>query len=206
MPGLAELAALVVCAGSILAAAARDRGMGILGVTVALVAAPLVSHQIPELLPLAFREVAVLTGAYLLWIATGRDQATELRGDSAVAGGPFVLLGFVTALVLAPALGPDRGPLVGLAGAAAAGMAALALGIGATGLLAGGLGAIMLLLAASLAVTGLAGASGPLDHVVIGLALLAVTAATAFLGSPERPPVAVTAPAEQPNLVHDGGD
>src|SRR3989304_813774 len=64
-------------------AAARDRGMGILGVTVALVAAPLVSHQIPELLPLAFREVAVLTGAYLLWIATGRDQATELRGEPA---------------------------------------------------------------------------------------------------------------------------
>ena len=180
--------------------------MALLGVSVALVTAPLVGSRAPDLLSLAFREVAVLTGAYLLWIATGRDEATDVRGDSPVMGGPFVVLAFVSALALTPALGPDRGPVVGLASAAATGMAALALGVGATQHLSGGLSAIMLLLAASLAVTGLAGAGGPLDHAVIGAALLAVTTAAAFLGSAEAPAPPAAAPPEQPALFDQAGE
>ena len=190
MPGLAELAAVVVCGGSVLAAAAKHGRMAVLGVTIALVAAPLVSQQVPAPLALAFREIAVLTGAYLLWVVTRRHDAADGRHDPAVAGALFVLLAFVAALALAPALGPDRGPVVALAAAAAAGMAALAIGISSVPPLAGGLSAVWLLLAASLAVSGLAGAGGPLDDAIIGLALLAVTVAAAFLGSQGSRPVA----------------
>jgi hypothetical protein len=186
VPWLAVLGALVVCGGGALAAATADRRLAILGLTVALVAAPVIGTRAPDLLSLAFREVAALTGTYLLWISSGRGRASEHREDGPLFPGIFVVVAFVGALILAPALGPDRGPIVGLAAAAAAAMAALALSARATDVLAGGLSAIMLLLAASLATTGLAGTSGALEHAVTGVALLAVSAAAAFVGS--RPP------------------
>lgn len=187
MPWLAVLGALVVCGGGALAAATADRRLAMLGLTVALVAAPLIGTRAPDLLSLAFREVAALTGTYLLWISSGRGRPSEHREDGPLFPAIFVVLAFVGTLILAPALGP-RGPIVGLAAAAAAAMAALSLSVRAADLLAGGLSAIMLLLAASLATTGLAGTNGPLEHAVTGAALLAVTAAAAFVGSGEPSP------------------
>jgi hypothetical protein len=192
VPWLAIIGAVVVCGGGALAAATADRRLAVLGLTVAIVAAPLIGTRAPDLLSLAFREVAALTGAYLLWISGGRGRPTEHREDGPLFPAIFVVLAFVGTLILAPALGPDRGPIVGLAAAAAAAMAALALTVRATDLLAGGLGTIMLLLAASLATTGLAGTNGPLEHAVTGAALLAVSAAAAFVGSGQPSPTTQT--------------
>ena len=192
MPWVALLGAIVVCAGGALAAATVDRRLAILGLAVALVAAPLIGTRAPDLLSLAFREVAALTGTYLLWIASGGGRPIERREDGPLFPALFVVLAFVGALILAPALGPNRGPIVGLAAAAGAAMAALALSVRAADLLIGGLSAILLLLAASLATTGLAGIAGALEHAVIGAALLAVSAAAAFVGSSESSPTTVT--------------
>jgi hypothetical protein len=182
--GLAGFAALVVLVGCVVAVTAADRRFAILGVSAALVAAPLVGVQVRDLLSLAFREVAVLTGFYLLWVAS--RHVTEWRdGPLPVFGGVFVVLAFVAAVLLAPALGPDRGSTPGLAGAVAATIAAVALGSGQRHVLAGGLSAILLTLAAALAYRGLTGSTGGLDNVVIGATLLAVTTAAAFLGSAE---------------------
>lgn len=188
MGWLAWIAAIFVGAGSALAVWSTDRRFSILGVSVALVAAPLTGNQPPDLLALAFREVAVLTGSYLLWIAT--RHGVPGAGIAAPPFAPlFVGLAFMGAVALSPSLGPDRGSGAALAAAAASGVAALALGIEAPTVLSGGLGAIMLLLSASLAVAGLSAAEGRLDHAVIGAALLAVTTAAAFLGSHEPRPV-----------------
>ena len=207
MPGLAELAAVIVCAGSALAAVNRNRFFAVLGVAVALVAAPLVGSSAPDLLSLAFREVAVLTGTYLLWISTTRATAERTADDQRpIFPAVVVVVAFLGVVVLAPALGAERGPLAGLAAAAAAGIAALALGMGGRDLLAGGLSAILLVLAASLAVAGLAGVNGPLEHAVIGAALLAVTTAAAFLGGgePLAPPAELASVAE-PSSAREPG-
>jgi hypothetical protein len=193
VPLVALLGAVVVCGGSALSAGTADRRLAILGLAVALVAAPLIGTRAPDLLSLAFREVAALTGTYLLWISSGGGRPSEHREDGPLFPAMFVILAFVGALILAPALGPNRGPIAGLAAAAAAAMAALALTVRATDLLTGGLSAIMLLLAASLATTGLAGTAGALEHAVTGAALLAVTAAAAFVGSSEASPTTETA-------------
>jgi hypothetical protein len=185
---LAGLAALVVAAGCMLAVVAPDRRFSVLGLTVALVAAPLVAVQRPDLLSLAFRETAALTGAYLLWVVS-RDRPAETGGTLPAFAGVFVALAFAGGLALAPALGDERGAAVGLAAASAAAMAALALTLGTRMVLSNGLGAILLVLAASLAVTGLTSTGGPLDHAITGAALLAVTTAAAFLGSGAPEPV-----------------
>jgi hypothetical protein len=182
--GLAGVAAIIVCAGCVLAVAATDRRTAILGVSVALVAAPLIGVRVLDLLSLAFREVAVITGSYLLWVAS-RHVVTWRDGPLPLFVGLFVVLGFGTALLLAPALGPDRGSIAGFAGAAAAATAGVALGVGQRHVLAGGLSAILLTLSATLAYRGLTGSAGGLDHVVIGATLLAVTTVAAFLGSAE---------------------
>ena len=205
MPWLAGFGAVVVCGGGALAVATADRRVAILGLTAALVAAPLIGTLEPDLLSLAFREVAALTGTYLLWISSGRAQPSEPREDGPVFPAIFVIVAFVGALILAPALGPHRGPVAGLAAAAAAGMAALALSVRATDLLAGGLSAIVLLLAASLAATGLAGTSGPLDDAVTGAALLAVSGAAAFLGS-SQPSMKTALPASLQTELPPGQD
>jgi len=182
--GLAGFAALVVCVGCVVAATAADRRFAILGVSIALVAAPLIDVQVRDLLSLAFREVAVITGSYLLWVAS-RHITTWHDGPLPLFVGVFVVLGFVVALLLAASLGPDRGSVPGLAGAVTATIAAIALGVGQRHVLAGGLSAILLTLAAALAFRGLSGSTGGLEHVVIGATLLAVTTAAAFLGSAE---------------------
>lgn len=199
MLGLAGFAALVVCVGCIVTVLAADRRSAILGVSIALVAAPLIGVQVRDLLSLAFREVAVITGSYLLWAAS-RHVATWRDGPLPLFGAVFVVLGFIGALLLSPSLGPDRGSTPGLAGAVAATLAALALGTGQRHVLAGGLAAILLTLAAALAFRGLTGSGGGLDHVVIGATLLAVTTAAAFLGSaePRTAPTTGGETAEQP--------
>ena len=181
MAGLAVVAGLMVCVGCAVAAGAPDRRMAVLGVTLALVAAPLVSLQQPDLLSLAFRETAALTGAYLLWVVT-RDTAAVPWSGLPTFAAAFVVLAFLGGLALAPTLGPERGPGAALAASAAAAIAALGLTVGSRAVLAAGLGAILIVLAAALAATGLAGMGAPLDHAITGAALLAVTTAAGFLG------------------------
>ena len=204
MDALAGLAAVLVCGGCALSASATDRRLAVLGVAVALLVAPLVASPWPSVLPLAFREVAVITGCYLLWLAARGNEAVGMPHDGRTFLAVFVIVAFVAGAALAPALGPDRGPAGAIASASAAAIAALALGIAAPHRLAGGLSAILLVLSASLAVVGLTGPPGPLDHAVVGAALLAVTAAAALVatagpaGTPAAPPLRLEEPTPSP--------
>lgn len=184
MAGLAALAAILVGLGCALTVAAPDRRLAVLGVALALVAAPVVALHRPDLLSLAFRETAALTGTYLLWVVTRGRPGEPWPGPPTFAAA-FVVLAFAGTLVLVPALGPERGPGPGLAAAAAAVIAWLALTFGTRAVLPAGLGSVLLLLAATLALTGLTGMGAPLDHAIIGAALLAVTTAAVFLAASE---------------------
>lgn len=182
MEGLAGLAAVLVGGGSVLVATATDRRFAVLGATAALLAAPLIGSSWPDPLPLAFREVAVMTGAYILWIAARRGEPRVPHEERAFIA-VFVVVGFVGGAAVASALGTDRISVAAFASTCAAAVSAVALGIAPPHGLARGLSAIMVTLAAVLGVVGLSGASGPFEHAVIGATLLAVSVAAALLGS-----------------------
>lgn len=192
---LADVAAIVVFVACAVTATAHDRRFAILGLAVALLAAPLVAVPWPGFLPLAFRLVAALTGTYLLWVAaTRRGESRDVATGAGVHAAAFVAAAFVGVALLAPGLGPERGSPIALASAAGAGVAALSLGVAAPSALAGGLSAILLVLSASLATAGLIGAPASLEHAVVGAALLAVTTAAALLGAGGSVRIASAAP------------
>src|SRR6185295_13914235 len=80
-PALAGVA-LVVIVGAVVAGSARNARTAILGLVVALVAAPLLADPPAAPLGLAARLVAAVLAGYLLWVAT--------RGPAARTGGTLV--------------------------------------------------------------------------------------------------------------------
>jgi len=116
-PALAGVA-LVVIAGAVVAGSAKNGRTAILGLVVALVAAPLLADPPAAPLGLAARLVAAVLAGYLLWVAT--------RGPAARTGGTLVgwpteaflaiaaaVVGYVSHGLGAPGLGP---PLAAAAG------------------------------------------------------------------------------------------
>ena len=80
-PALAGVA-IVVIVGAVVAGSARNARTAILGLVVALVAAPLLADPPAAPLGLAARLVAAVLAGYLLWVAT--------RGPAARTGGTLV--------------------------------------------------------------------------------------------------------------------
>lgn len=176
-------AGVAVVAGAIVCVAALDARHATLGLTLALLVAPLIADPLPPIVPLLFREVATLLGAYLLWILVRDTQpltAGPLLGGRAEAA--FVAAAFVVAFGLAPAVGHDRGPIAALAAGIAVAVAALDLIVFSGDVFRLGAGAVLALLAATLVRVGLAGPPGPLEHLVIGSVLLVTVLAAAHLG------------------------
>lgn len=175
--------ALAVVAGAVVAVSSRDGRAAILGLTVVLVASPLVADPLPEPLALAGRLAGSILGAYVLWIAVRvRPEAGLLpapTGGSRLGWPAEVLLAGAAAIVgfASHGLGaPGAGPA--LASAAGIAVATVALLPATTGrdLLRVGMGLVLLADAALLLRTGLTGTSGPLEHLLGGTLIAALGA------------------------------
>jgi hypothetical protein len=148
------------------------------GLALALILAPAVSSPLPGLLPLAFRIVAALLAAFLVYLAV--RSTTRRVGPTPLGGTPeavFVLLAFTLGLLASP--GRAEAPLLaaslatGVAGADMLAFAKDPLRLGAGGMLG--------LLAAGMAAAWMAGTAGDLAQVALGSAILAAAAAGAWL-------------------------
>ena len=156
-------AALAVVAGAVVALSARDIRLILAGLVVSLGVSPLVADPLPSPIAVAARIAAALLGAQLLLVALRGTPAPTRAGAlgpwspalAAVAAG---VVGYATSGVGSPAVGPP------LATAAGFGLVTLALGPILLGrdVLRVGLGMILLVTAAELIRTGLAGTPGPL--------------------------------------------
>lgn len=170
--------ALTVVAGAIVALAARDARVALVGLAVASAGAPFLADPPPEPAALAARVIAAALAAELLWIAV-RETSLIARGSS--VGWVADALGAGAAFVVGYAVAGDLGPpaLMELQ-AAVAGGAAVAPGVGAPIVT----GAAVALLAVSL--TPLLRGRDPLRLAVA--AAVAITATTVLraglLGTP----------------------
>jgi hypothetical protein len=177
-------AALAIVAGAVVALSARDVRLILAGLVVSLALTPLLADPLPSPVAVAARSAAALLGAQLLLVAM-RGSASPTRGaalgplSSALAAAAACVVGYATSGVGSPAVGPP------LATAAGFGLATLALGPILLGrdVLRVGLGMILLVSAAELIRSGLAGTPGPLEQVVSAGAIVAVLGATAAIAA-----------------------
>lgn len=181
--GIPQLAtAAAVALGAITAASARLPRLAILGLLVALLGGPLITHAVPDPLGVAPRLIASVLGGYLLWIAvrdapggTFRGAALGWAGVAAVGGAAFaagvgIALGLVGEAGTGEALG--AGSTTSLVEGTTTGMLRAADPAAAIG----GLGAAM-----SLAVVAAAPALFGRDALRTGLGLLLLVAAVDLL-------------------------
>jgi hypothetical protein len=175
-------AALVVAAGAVVCVSARDARIALAGLAATLIAAPFLADPLPGPLPLAARVVAALLASYLPWILV-REPGSITRGsllgwpvESLVAAAAFVI-GFGTAGLGAPALGPAE--------AQAGGFAMIALAVGplvfGRDVFRSGAGAVLLLGGVMLVRSSLAGTPGPLEELVTSALFVGLGGAVAFL-------------------------
>jgi hypothetical protein len=184
--------AVTVVAGAIVAVSSREARIGLLGLAVALIGAPLLADPRPDPLPLAARVVAAILAVELVWI-TVRSTTTRTRGS--IVGWPVETLAAAAAFVVG--IGAAGG-LVGAAPDAEAGSTALILGGGAAlivlavtpillarDVLRLGIAATLLLTGATIVRAGVAGTPSSLEQLVtagvtvgLGVAVAAACANT----------------------------
>jgi hypothetical protein len=185
--------ALVVVAGTVVAVAAREARVSILGLALVLIGSPVMADPLPAPLGLAARFVGAILCAYLLWIVA-RDRG-RVRGPSPATGGSRIgwpaetlvagaaaVVGYAAHGLGAPALGS---PLASAAGFA---VAALAVPAAMTGndVFRVGIGSLLLIDAALLVRTGLGGTPDQLEQLISSGLLIIVTAAIATLAGSAR--------------------
>jgi hypothetical protein len=179
-PALA-LIGVAVLAGAVVAVAARESRVTVLGLALALIAAPLVVAPPPSVLPLAGRLVAAILAGYLLWIAVRHAPAHGRTHGSRLGWPVESLIAGAAATVGFGIGGTGTG---GLPEAMAVGLALTAVAI--PPLVRGdalqvGVGAMLLITAVEVLRVGLAGPPTPLEHVVASGLLVAVAAGVAML-------------------------
>jgi hypothetical protein len=176
-------AALATLGGALLAISARDTRLILGGLVLTLGLAPLIADPLPSPIAIAVRLAATLLGAELLAVVL-RGSATPARNaplgpvSPALAAAAACLVGYATSGVGSPTLGPPLATALGF------GLATIALGPLLLGrdVLRIGLGMALLVTAAELIRTGLAGTPGPLEQLVsagLTIALLGAMAAIA---------------------------
>jgi hypothetical protein len=165
-------------AGAVVALAARDGRIAVLGATVALILSPLVAEPSPEPPLLAVRVLGGLLAGYLLWAGL-RDSSAATRGPAfgAAALGLAAVTGFIAG---AAGHGLQATP-IGPAAAEAAGTAIIVIAlipvIRAREAFRLALGVLLLLLGATLLRVGLAGSPDPLETFATAAALALVAGA-----------------------------
>ena len=178
---LALAAAVAAALGAVLILRADDGRTCVFGVALALLVAPLAVEPLPGLLALAFRVVAALLAAYLLYIAVRASTRllvpTRLGGTTEAV---FVALAFALGL-LVPGAAPERAGPPALASALAVGLAGLDLLLFGQDSLRLGSGAILSVLGASLGYAWLTGPISDASQLAVASALLAAAVSTAWL-------------------------
>jgi hypothetical protein len=184
--------AVTVVAGAIVAMSSREARIGLLGLAVALIGAPLLADPRPDPLPLAARIVAAVLAVELVWI-TVRSTTTRTRGSN--VGWPVEALAAAAAFVVGYGA---AGGLVGAAPDGATGSTALILGAGAALLVLAitpivlardilrlGIAATLLVTGATVVRAAVAGTPVPLEELVtagvtvgLGVAVAAACANT----------------------------
>jgi hypothetical protein len=159
----------------------RDARALVFAVTVIILVAPLTIEPAPDVLVLAFREVAALLAGYVLWIAI-RTLPPALNSPR-LGGTPeaaFVAVAFVLGLLVAGS-GPGPAGPPAVAASLAVGLAAVNLLLFAPDPVRLGIGAMLFLLASSVAAGWLGGRLFDASHISIAIALLAAAVATAWI-------------------------
>ncbi len=173
-PALAAAGALTTAAAAAALLQARSSRMAVLGMGGVLVLSPLTLSALPPVLPLAFWMVAALLAAFLLLLAA--RGATDLLPPLPLGGWPegaFVALGLVLGWAVATVAGPGRGPSSAMAAGVAVAIAAVPLIAFSRDALRTAIGAVLVLDAAGLVATALAGTPSQLEIVALALAVAA---------------------------------
>lgn len=172
---------IAVVAGAVVAVSAHEGRASVLGLVLALVAAPLVVAPLPDVLPLAGRLVAAILAGYLVWIAL-RTAPGHARTRGSRLGWPVEALVAAAAAVVGYGVGGVGAG--GIPEATAVGLALAVLAVPplvrADGLQIGS-GALLLVTAVELLRAGLAGPPSPLEQLVTGGLIAAIGAAMAVL-------------------------
>jgi hypothetical protein len=160
-------ASFVTVAGALVAISGRDARVALLGLVVALVAAPLLADPPPEPAALGVRVVAALLGGYLLFM-TLRDSTAMTRGSLAglpaetLAAAAAYVIGYGTHGLGGAALGPTAASATGFA-LAVISVAPIVRGADVFRL---GVALAILVTGAELIRVGLAGTPSPLEQLM----------------------------------------
>ena len=117
MSVLLAAAAIVTVAGALVAITGRDARIALVGLVVALAAAPFLADPLPGPAALGARVVAALLGGYLLWVvlrettAITRGSLVGLPAETLAAAAAFVI-GYGTSGLGSSPLGPDAASAV----------------------------------------------------------------------------------------------
>jgi hypothetical protein len=161
------VASFVTVAGALLAITGRDARIALVGLLVALVAAPLLADPLPEPAALGVRVVAALLGGYLLYM-TLRDSSAATRGSLAglpaetLAAAAAYVIGYGTSGLGSAPLGPAAASATGFA-LAVISVAPIVRGADVFRL---GVALAILVTGAELVRVGLAGTPSPLEQLM----------------------------------------
>jgi hypothetical protein len=164
---LLDVAAIVTVAGALLAITGRDARIALIGLVVALVAAPLLADPLPSLPALGIRMVAAILGGYLLYMVL-RDTTPVTRGSlvglpaEALAAAAAFVIGYGTAGLGSAPLGPAVASAAGF-GLAVIAVAPIVRGADIFRLV---VALAILVTGAELVRVGLAGTPSPLEQLV----------------------------------------
>ena len=120
MSGLLAIAAVATVAGALVAVTGRDARIALVGLVVALAAAPFLADPLPGPAALGARVVAALLGGYLLFVvlrettAVTRGSLVGLPAETLAAAAAFVI-GYGTNGLGSAALGPAAASATGFA-------------------------------------------------------------------------------------------
>lgn len=167
MSVLLVTASLVTVAGALVAITGRDARIALVGLLVALVAAPLLADPVPEPAAVGVRIVAALLGGYLLFM-TLRDTSAVTRGSLAglpaetLAAAAAYVIGHGTSGLGSAPLGPTEASATGFA-LAVISVAPIVRGADVFRL---GVALAILVTGAELVRVGLAGTPSPLEQLM----------------------------------------
>lgn len=167
MSVLLVIASIVTVAGALVAITGRDARIALVGLLVALVAAPLLADPAPEAAAVGVRIVAALLGGYLLFM-TLRDSSAVTRGSlvglpaETLAAAAAYVIGYGTSGLGSAPLGPTAASATGFA-LAVISVAPIVRGADVFRL---GVALAILVTGAELVRVGLAGTPAPLEQLM----------------------------------------
>ncbi len=188
-------AALALVIGAVVAVSAREGRLAVIGLALALVAAPLLADPLPSVIGLAVRLTGAVLAAYLIRAALhsgpvftlGTHLGWPVQVLQAVGAGA-IGLGIAIEAVSIPGIGGSDGTPAGAMTAAiavAAGAAAIVLAVepivSARDGLRLGVGLLLALNGLSVIRVALLGSAGGLEHIVVAAALASIAAGTAVV-------------------------